>query len=105
MEAGLDYADEVVPTPFEFHVYEGKDGSFSLYEDSGDGYDYEDGFYNYIMISWDDRKKELHIGESKHSFPQSIWGRDCVLYTSGGKEVFFSYDGKETIVKLKENET
>jgi alpha-D-xyloside xylohydrolase len=105
MEAGLDYADEVVPTPFEFHVYEGKDGSFSLYEDSGDGYDYEDGFYNYIMISWDDRNKELCIGESKHTFPQSIRGRDCVLYTSGGREVFFSYDGKETIVKLKENET
>jgi alpha-D-xyloside xylohydrolase len=100
MEAGLDYADEVVHTPFEFHVYEGKNGSFYLYEDSGDGYDYEKGFYNYIMISWDDRKKELYIGESKYSFPQSIWGRDCVLYTSGGREVFFSYDGKETRVKL-----
>ncbi|WP_243117114.1 glycoside hydrolase family 31 protein [Lacrimispora algidixylanolytica] len=105
MEAGLDYAGEVVHTPFEFHVYEGKDGSFHLYEDSGDGYDYEAGIYNYILISWDDRKKELCIGESKYSFPQSIWGRDCVLRTSGGREVFFSYDGKETRVKLEENET
>lgn len=105
MEVGLDYAGEVVDTPFEFHVYEGKDGSFHLYEDSGDGYDYEDGIYNYIMISWDDGKKELCIGESKYSFPQSIWGRDCVLRTSGGREVFFSYDGKETRVKLEGNET
>jgi alpha-D-xyloside xylohydrolase len=103
MEKGLNYAGEVVNTPFEFHVYEGKDGSFHLYEDSGDGYEYETGRYNYILVSWDDRKKELCIGESKYSFPQSIWGRSCVLRTSGGREVFFSYNGKETRVKLEGN--
>ncbi len=100
MEQGLSYADEVVDTPFEFHVYEGKDGSFQLYEDSGDGYDYEKGIYNLIPVSWDDKKRELSLGKSRHTFPQSIKGRSCVIRTSGGREMFFSYDGTETTISF-----
>ena len=100
MEQGLEYAGEVSDNPFEFHVYEGKDGFFQLYEDSGDGYDYEKGIYNLISVSWNNTEKELCIGESKYAFPQSICGRSCVLYTSSGGKKGFSYNGKEIKIKI-----
>lgn len=86
--------------PFEFHVYEGKDGFFQLYEDSGDGYDYEKGMYNLISVSWNDTEKELCIGESKFVFPQSICGRSCVLYTSSGGKKAFTYNGEKIKIKI-----
>lgn len=102
MEQGLQYAGEDVNTPFEFHIYEGKDGFFELYEDAGDGYDYESGQYNLIPVSWNDTEKELSIGECSHVFSQSITGRTCVIFTSSGRTKTFSYNGKTLRMKLED---
>ena len=40
-------------------VYPGKDATYSLYEDAGDGYDYENGDYCITDIFWDDAEKKL----------------------------------------------
>lgn len=101
MEQGLEYTLEAVNTPFEFHIYEGKDGVFELYEDAGDGYEYESGTYNLISVSWNDAEKELCVGESSFVFHQSISGRTCVVHTSSGKTKTFSYNGKEIKVKMQ----
>lgn len=101
MEQGLEYTSESVNTPFEFHIYEGKDGDFELYEDAGDGYEYESGMYNLIPVSWNDTEKELCVGESSFVFDQSLSGRICVVHTSSGKTKTFSYNGKEIKVKIQ----
>jgi alpha-D-xyloside xylohydrolase len=49
--------------PLELHVYPGRDASFTLYEDDGDGYAYEQGAFTTIEITWDDALRELTIGE------------------------------------------
>lgn len=57
MQRGLQYADEKVDTPMEIHVYRKKDEkekiAFTLYEDAGDDYGYEDGKYQQTQITWD----------------------------------------------------
>ena len=43
-------------------VYPGRDAAFTLYEDEGDNYDYEQGRYATIPMTWDDRKQTLTLG-------------------------------------------
>jgi alpha-D-xyloside xylohydrolase len=47
----------------ELHIYPGRDASFTLYEDEGDGYAYELGAFVTIEIHWDDRARRLTVGE------------------------------------------
>ncbi len=47
----------------EIRVYAGADGTFTLYEDEGDNYNYEQGRYSEIAFSWDDSTRTLTIGD------------------------------------------
>jgi alpha-D-xyloside xylohydrolase len=54
--------------PIELRVYRGANGSFTLYEDEGDNYNYEKGAYATIPISWDESARTLTIGQRQGSF-------------------------------------
>lgn len=54
MAAPMQYVDESPEAPLELHIYGGCDGIFQLYEDAGDGYDYERGAFATIDIRWQD---------------------------------------------------
>ena len=56
---GLQYADQRPEGPLELRVYAGADAAFDLYEDAGDGYDYERGAYTLTHIAWDDAARRL----------------------------------------------
>lgn len=99
MEQGLQYASEEVDTPLELRIYPGKDGEFTLYEDAGDDYGYEEGIYNRISMSWNDKDRKLRIGAAGHDFPQSICHRTCRVI-AGGAECTFVYDGAELEMQL-----
>jgi alpha-D-xyloside xylohydrolase len=58
--------------PMELRVYRGASGAFTLYEDEGDGYDYEKGAYATIPISWDHKRQVLTIGRRNGSFPELL---------------------------------
>ena len=64
----ISYADTAAD-PIELRVYTGTDGSFNLYEDEGDGYDYEKGAYATIPITWNEATQILSIGPTSGSFP------------------------------------
>jgi alpha-D-xyloside xylohydrolase len=55
--------------PTELRIYGGKDADFQLYEDSGDGYAYEHGERATISLHWNDKSRELTIGDRSGSFP------------------------------------
>ena len=55
--------------PMELRVYRGADGSFTLYEDDGNNYDYEKGKYATIPISWTRQEHTLEIGKRSGEFP------------------------------------
>jgi len=64
----IQYATEKTD-PLEVRVYPGADGSFNLYEDENDNYNYEKGVYSTIEFIWDDSEKALTIGPRQGSFP------------------------------------
>jgi alpha-D-xyloside xylohydrolase len=72
MGPDLEYAAEKPADPIELRVYRGADGSFALYEDESDNYDYEKGARSVIPMNWDDTRQTLTIGDRKGSFPGMI---------------------------------
>jgi alpha-D-xyloside xylohydrolase len=65
----VQYVTEKPPDPIELRIYSGADGSFTLYEDENDNYNYEKGVYATIGFHWDDAKRQLTIDARKGSFP------------------------------------
>jgi alpha-D-xyloside xylohydrolase len=55
--------------PMEIRIYPGRNASFQLYEDAGNGYGYQHGEYSIIPMHWNNRHHTLVIGQRKGSFP------------------------------------
>jgi alpha-D-xyloside xylohydrolase len=97
--APLEYSCQTTREPLEIRVYPGADGSFTLYEDSGDGWDYENGKYNRIVMRWNDRERIFSIGPSEHEFSQSLKNRPCMLCIGNEKKKIM-YTGKAMEISL-----
>ena len=65
----IEYADEKPAGPIELRVYTGADGSFSLYDDEGNNYDYRKGAHSVIPIRWNEAAKTLTIGDREGEYP------------------------------------
>lgn len=72
--------------PLEVHVYPGRDASFILYDDEGDGYAYEQGAFATVEIRWDDRTRRLTIGDRVGTYRGMPADRDVavILHPSAG---------------------
>ena len=64
----MQYVDEKLPETLEIRVYPGADGSYSLYEDNGKDYSYEQGKFTRIGFTWDDAKGELTIADRQGEY-------------------------------------
>ena len=70
----IQYATQSVD-PIELRVYPGANGSFTLYEDAGDSYDYETGKYATIPFTYIDKPQDLVIGARSGSFTGMVASR------------------------------
>jgi len=70
-----EYTTEKPADPTELRVYPGTDGSFTLYEDENDSYDYEKGVHATIPFHWDDAAHTLTIGDREGKFPGMLASR------------------------------
>jgi alpha-D-xyloside xylohydrolase len=59
----VQYSDEQLDGAWELRIYPGADGAFDVYEDAGDGYDYERGAYAWTHIGWHDATRTLTVAE------------------------------------------
>ena len=84
----------------EERVYPGADGSFTLYEDEFDNYNYEDGAYTEIPLSWDEASRTLTIGARKGAYDGMLKSRRFVVDVPGGKSKTVNYTGRAVTVKL-----
>jgi len=64
----IQYTTEKPADPVTLYVFEGKDGSFTLYEDENVNYNYEKGAYSLIPFNYNEAAKTLTIGDRKGSF-------------------------------------
>ncbi|MEX0332678.1 MAG: TIM-barrel domain-containing protein [Puniceicoccaceae bacterium] len=56
----------------ELRVYPGTDASFILYEDHGDGYQYEDGEYRETLIRWDQSNRKISVSPAGGKYVDGI---------------------------------
>ena len=98
--------------PLEIRVYKGQSGTFTLYEDGGDTYDYETGQHAEIQLSWDDTAQQLTIGARTGSYTGMLASRTFnvvwvasnhgagVAVTSAPDQVV-KYSGAQVVVSAK----
>jgi alpha-D-xyloside xylohydrolase len=106
----VQYASEK-QDPTEIRIYPGANGTFVLYDDEKDNYNYEKGMYATIEFNWNDASKTLTIGDRKGSFNGMLNSRTFNIVVVGeqigtgvnavGKYVkTVKYDGKAKSIKL-----
>ena len=98
----VQYATEKRWDNLEIRVYPGANGTFTLYEDENDNYNYEKGAYTTISFTWNDAKKTLILNDRQGSFTGMLAERkfQIVLVSTGKQAKEVRYLGKKITVKL-----
>ncbi|MFC0470161.1 TIM-barrel domain-containing protein [Halalkalibacter kiskunsagensis] len=95
----IQYSTEESTDPLELKVYKGEDGSFTLYEDEGDNYNYEKGEFSTILIRWEDEENRLVIEKRQGSFHGMKSTKELVITLINGREdrISSSYNQRKVI--------
>ncbi|HEY9124984.1 MAG TPA: glycoside hydrolase family 31 protein [Bacteroidales bacterium] len=106
----IQYAGQKSADTLEIRVYAGADGTFGLYEDEGDNYNYEKGGYSTISFEWNEKKQTLTIGQRYGDFSGCLKNRvfNVVLVNENNGTGILSgvaskqvlYSGKKINLKL-----
>ena len=106
----IQYTDEKPAEHIRLYIYQGTDGEFTLYEDEGVNYNYEQGMYAMIPMKYDEATKTLVIGERQGEFPGMLKERTFTVVTVNkekaqpfdlnAKGVTVKYNGSEQTLKL-----
>lgn len=106
----MQYSNEKPADKITLFVYGGKNGSFKLYEDEGDNYNYEKGKYATIEFTYDEASKSLVIGDRKGEFNGMLKNRTFnVVYVNQANPKAFDlkvkgktvkYSGTKQVIKL-----
>ena len=96
----MQYVGEKAWDNLEIRIYPGADGEFTLYEDEGDGYNYEQGYYSNIIFTWTDRTRTLHISARQGGFKGMLYERKFALVLPDGTTRTIDYNGNQVTVKL-----
>jgi alpha-D-xyloside xylohydrolase len=100
-----------VQDPLTIYVFPGKDAAFKLYEDEGVNYNYENGSFATIPISYDDATGRLTIAKREGSYPgmiakrrfEIVWVRDHQggVELTGQPHLVIEYSGESISVDPK----
>jgi alpha-D-xyloside xylohydrolase len=91
------YTGEKPPSDLEIRVYPGTDGDFTLYEDEGTNYNYEKGLRSTIHFHWNDKRRELSIGQRGGQFSGMLQSRQFkIVAVDSGSVRQVLYDGRKT---------
>ena len=94
----MQYVGEKAWDNLEVRVYPGVDGTFVLYEDEGDSYNYEKGIYSTIAFRWNNAKKTLIIGARQGNYPGMLTSRTFTVVWPDGTTKQINYQGQEIII-------
>jgi alpha-D-xyloside xylohydrolase len=100
MGPAVQFATEKKWDNLEIKVYPGANGTFTLYEDEFDNYNYEKGAYTEIAFSWNDTLKKLIIANRKGSYKGMLQNRKFTIILPLGVKKTVTYNGKKTEVNF-----
>ena len=109
----VERAAQSAQAPIELRVYRGANGAFTLYEDQGDGYNYEKGVYATVPLTWNEATQTLTLGARSGRFPgmamrrtfRIVWvrpGHGSGFEPSAPDRVVI-FAGRKITIKLKES--
>ncbi len=96
----VQFATEKAWDNLELKVYSGANGTFTLYEDEFDNYNYEDGAYTEIPFTWNNASRKLTIGTRKGNYNGMLTDRTFTIILDNNTSKTVRYTGKKTVVKL-----
>ena len=97
----VNYATEKQWNNLTLKVFPGANGSFTLYEDENDNYNYENGIYSTIDMDYNNKTGVLTIGERTGSFPGMLNDRKFTIVNAAtGVSQTVSYNGSKIMVTL-----
>ena len=97
----VQYTGEKKWDNLDLTIYPGQDGSFILYEDEFDNYNYEQGKYSTIEFIWNDKDRSLTISDRKGEYPGMLKSRKFNVRIAGeAKTKTVGYKGKNTVIKF-----
>ena len=96
----MQYVDEIPDAPYTVTVYPGRDACFTLYEDSGDGYDYEAGAYAEYDLIWNDNARTLTVSARRGAFDGMCATRELNVCVVGEAAQTVTYTGEAITVQL-----
>lgn len=99
----MQFVDEHPGAPYEIYVFTGMDAEFTLYEDAGDGYDYEQDAYSIIVLAWSENLQHLTIAARQGTYPEMIAERDyhvTFITPSGCQKQSTRYTGDELRIEM-----
>ncbi|HRI19389.1 MAG TPA: glycoside hydrolase family 31 protein [Panacibacter sp.] len=108
----LQYTNEKPADPITLFVYTGKDAAFTLYEDENTNYNYEQGAFANIALSYNEAAKTLTIDKREGSFTgmlqkrmfKIVWitkGKPKELNVDAKADATVEYKGEKISVKMK----
>ena len=96
----MQYVGEKAWDNLEIRIYPGADGTFTLYEDEGDNYNYEKGYYATITFTWNDKSRTLTIGTRQGGYEGMLLERQFTLVLPDGKRQTIAYHGNQLEITL-----
>lgn len=96
----MQYSSEKPWDYLTLKVYPGADAGFTLYEDEGDNYNYLDGKYSEIPMTWNNRNRTLTIGARTGAYEGMPATRTFKVVMPDGKTKVIDYSGKKVSVKM-----
>lgn len=96
----MQYSSEKPWDYLTLNIYPGADAEFELYEDEGDNYNYLDGKFSNIKMSWNDKKQTLTINSRRGSYDGMPFQRTFKVVLPDGRSRELSYSGRRLTVKL-----
>lgn len=85
----MRFTGEHPDAPYIIHIYPGEDADFEIYEDAGDGYDYELGAFATYRLHWDDSKRVFSISNRRGSYKGMVKERQMIVKLLDGTEKTF----------------
>ena len=89
----MQYVGEKAWDNLELRVYPGADATFTLYEDEGDNYNYEQGKHATITMQWNDKARKLTIGQRQGAYEGMLQQRQFTVVLPDGTTKAAHYDG------------
>ncbi|UZR99185.1 TIM-barrel domain-containing protein [Chondrinema litorale] len=97
----IEYTTQKPADPITLVVYTGDDATFEIYEDEGTNYNYENGAFTEIPLTWSEAEKTLTIGARKGEFEGMLKDRTFrVVFASKANGVSL-YDEKADYKEVK----